>query len=73
MSALCDTLEVGVAGYCAWLSETQSLQEQRDRELMPLVGNIFWQHKRRYGPRRIAYELNVLGHVERFAKLLKLR
>jgi len=74
--ALCDTLEVSRAGYYAWLSETQSLQEQRDRELMPLVCNIFWQHKRRYGARRIAFELNVTGQpcgVERVAKLLKLQ
>ena len=76
MIALCDTLEVSRAGYYAWLSETHSLQEQRDRELMPLVCNIFWQHKRRYGARRIAFELHVRGQpcgVERVAKLLKLQ
>jgi putative transposase len=74
--ALCDTLDVSRAGYYAWLSETHSLKVQRDRELMPLVCNVFWQHKRRYGARRIAFELNVQGQpcgVERVAKLLKLQ
>ena len=37
LAALCETLEVSRAGYYAWRSESQSAQEQRDRELMPLV------------------------------------
>ena len=40
---------------------------------MPLIRDIFWEHKRRYGARRIAYELSVRGEpsgVERVAKLL---
>jgi len=49
LASLCDTLEVSRAGYYAWRSESQSTQEQRDRELMPLVCDIFWKHKRRYG------------------------
>jgi putative transposase len=41
---------------------------------MPLILDIFWQHKRRYGARRIAVELQARGHscgVDRVAKLLK--
>lgn len=43
---------------------------------MPLVRNIFWRHKRRYGARRIAVELaahNQACGVERVAKLLKIQ
>jgi putative transposase len=41
---------------------------------MPLIRHIFWQHKRRYGARRIAVELQAQGRpcgVDRVAKLLK--
>lgn len=74
LSALCVTLEVSRAGYYAWRSSVETAREQRDRELMPLVCDIFWQHKRRYGARRIAVELSVRGQpcgVDRVAKLLK--
>ena len=74
LSALCETLEVSRAGYYAWLVAEQNVREQRDRELMPLVCDIFWHHKRRYGARRIAVELAARGvrcGVDRVAKLLK--
>ncbi len=73
---LCDTLEVSRAGYYAWLAESVTAHQQRDRELMPLVCDIFWQHKRRYGARRIAVELAARGQpcgVDRVAKLLKIQ
>ena len=76
VTALCDTLEVSRAGYYAWLEDVQTQREARDRELMPLVCDIFWQHKRRYGARRIAVELAARGHrcgVDRVAKLLKIQ
>ncbi len=41
---------------------------------MPFICDIFWQHKRRYGARRIAVELQARGRpcgVARVAKLLK--
>jgi len=72
--ALCAALGVSRAGYYAWLSSAETAREQRDRELMPLVCDIFWQHKRRYGARRIAVELSARGQpcgVDRVAKLLK--
>jgi transposase InsO family protein len=71
---VCDTLEVSRAGYYAWHSAADSTQQQRDRELMPLVCDIFWKHRRRYGARRIAVELAAAGQscgVDRVAKLLK--
>lgn len=76
LAALCETLEVSRAGYYAWRSESQSAQEQRGRELTPLVCNIFWKNKRRYGARRIAVELRAMGQpcgVDRVAKLLKIQ
>ena len=43
---------------------------------MPLICDIFWQHKRRYGARRIAVEMAARGQacgVDRVAKLLKIQ
>ena len=43
--------------------------------MLPLVRDILWHHKRRYGARRIAVELFAKGHacgVEKVAKLLKI-
>jgi putative transposase len=74
LTSLCQALEVSRAGYYAWLSADETARQQRDRELMPLIYDIFWNHKRRYGARRIAFELNATGHpcgVDRVAKLLK--
>jgi putative transposase len=71
---VCAVLEVSRAGYYAWLSEVETAREQQDRKLMPVIANIFWKHKRRYGARRIAVELQAIGQpcgVDRVAKLLK--
>ena len=71
---MCDALEVSRAGYYAWQLHSETAREQQDRELMPLIRHIFWQHKRRYGARRIAVELQAQGQpcgVDRVAKLLK--
>jgi transposase InsO family protein len=76
VAALCDTLLVSRAGFYAWRREAESARARRDRQLMPLVHNIFWHHKRRYGARRIAVELNSQGQscgVDRVAKLLKIQ
>lgn len=76
MAAVCDTLLVSRAGFYAWRQETQSARALRDRELAPLVYNIFWRHKRRYGARRIAVELAAQGQacgVDRVAKLLRIQ
>jgi putative transposase len=76
VAAVCNTLVVSRAGYYAWRSAAASARQQRDRELMPLVRNIFCKHKRRYGARRIAVELVAAGEpcgVDRVAKLLKIQ
>ena len=73
VTAVCDALGVSRSAYYAWRDERATVREQRDEQLMPLVRDIFWEHKRRYGARRIAFELSVRGEtcgVERAAKLL---
>lgn len=74
--SLCDVLEVSRAGYYAWQSEHETESQRRDRELMPVVCDIFGHHKRRYGARRIAVELQARGlpcGVDRVSKLLKMQ
>ncbi len=76
MSAICDTLLVSRAGFYAWRSDVESARQRRERELLPLVRDIFWHHRRRYGARRIAVELQAQGQpcgVDRVAKLLKMQ
>ena len=73
VTAVCDVLAVSRSAYYAWRDERATVREQRDEQLMPLVRDIFWEHQRRYGARRIAFELGVRGEpcgVERVAKLL---
>ena len=54
---LCDVLEVHRSGYYAWRLGGQGRRVQEDEALKPLIREIFWEHKRRYGARRIAREL----------------
>jgi putative transposase len=74
VSQVCQTLSVSRSGFYAWRSAAETAREQRDAELTPLVSEIFWKHKRRYGARRIAVELSERGErcgVVRVAKLLE--
>jgi putative transposase len=73
-SAVRASLEVSRSGFYAWRSGEESHREARDRELVVEIRQIFWQHRRRYGARRIAAELRRRGTacgVARFARLLK--
>jgi putative transposase len=54
-------LNVSRSAYYTWLKGTETIYETRDQQLQPLVRNIFHQHRRRYGARRIAKELNATG------------
>lgn len=74
VSSVCDTLEVSRAGFYAWRSSEETARQRRDRELTPLIADVFWKHQRRYGARRIAVELLAMGQpcgVDRVAKLMK--
>lgn len=74
VSVVCEVLSVSRSGFYAWQSKGLSQREARDEELMALIRDIFWQHRRRYGARRIARELAAQGErcgVARVAKLLE--
>lgn len=71
---VCDLLEVSRSGFYAWRSKQESDREVRDQELVPVIQEVFWHHRRRYGARRIAVELSSRGiacGVARVARLLK--
>jgi transposase InsO family protein len=74
VSAICDVLSVSRSGFYAWQSRGVCARDQRDAELTPLVREIFHEHRRRYGARRIAAELAHRGEpcsVARVARLLE--
>lgn len=74
VSQVCETLSVSRSGFYAWRSVGESKRSGRDAQLLPLISEVFWKHKRRYGARRIAYELAQAGErcgVARVARLLK--
>ena len=54
---LCRTLNVSRSAYYAWRKGEPSTRQREDNRLMPMIRSIFWEHKRRYGARRIAVEL----------------
>jgi transposase InsO family protein len=75
-SAVCNVLAVSRSGFYAWRSQEESLRENDDQEMSPLIDEIFWHHRRRYGARRISVELSRRGlacGVARVARLLKTR
>ena len=74
MAVVCQALAVSRAGYYAHVRAGTSPREQEDARLRPLVREIFWEHKRRYGARRIAAELAARGETcspRRASRLLK--
>jgi putative transposase len=74
VSLVCDVLEVSRSGFSAWRSRQESQREVRDQELTPIIQEIFWHHRRRYGARRVAAELtrrDIACGVARVARLLK--
>lgn len=74
VSEVCDILEVSRSGFSSWRSHSASAREHRDQELLPIIQEIFWYHKQRYGARRIAAELarrDIACGVARVARLLK--
>lgn len=73
-SAVCDALDVSRSGFYAWRSTEELHRAAADRELTPVICEVFWHHRRRYGARRIAVALSQRGiacGVARVARLLK--
>lgn len=62
MIHLCEVLNVSRAAYYQWRVSGFSTRELTDLELQPIVRNVFQQHRRRYGARRIAIELQSMGY-----------
>lgn len=54
---LCETLNVSRCAYYAWRHEELGERQREDNRFMPMIRSVFWEHKRRYGARRIAVEL----------------
>jgi transposase InsO family protein len=74
MTAVCQALGVSRAGYYAHARNSIGPREQEDARLRPLVRQIFWESKRRYGARRIAVELTARSEIcgpGRVSRLLK--
>jgi putative transposase len=74
VTTICQILEVSRSGFQTWRSQQVSQRDLRDRELTPIIGEVFWHHRRRYGARRIAEELqrrDIACGVARVARLMK--
>lgn len=74
VAVVCQTLGVSRAGYYAQADTGAGQRAQEEARLRPQVQQIFWEHKRRYGARRIAAELRARGEAcgpGRVGRLLK--
>ena len=61
VSHLCDALSAHRNGYYQWSDSSENIYQQQDQRLAPMVEDIFFQHRRRYGARRISMELKDRG------------
>ena len=57
VAALCEILGVSRSAWYAWQQESDGPQRRTDRQLRPLIRDVFHEHRRRYGARRIVAEL----------------
>lgn len=57
VTELCDALDVSRSAYYGWKNARPNRYQRQDLQLGPMVKDIFYQHRRRYGARRIAAEL----------------
>jgi putative transposase len=73
-TTVCDALDVSRSAYYAWRNGGPTTHEREVESLTATIVAIFWQHRRRYGARRIAAELGDRGIVcspRRAGKVLK--
>ena len=73
VALLCEVLNVSRAAYYRWRGGELSARRLEDNRLRTIIRNIFWEHKRRYGARRIAKELaarKLPGARRRVARLM---
>jgi putative transposase len=57
VSLLCKSLNVSRSAYYAWREDEVCARKRDDNRLRPMIRSVFWEHRRRYGARRIAVEL----------------
>ena len=69
---LCDALNVHRNGYYQWTGTTENTYQRQDSKLIPMVQDVFFQHRRRYGARRISIELKDRGESCSRAKARKI-
>jgi putative transposase len=62
-TSVCDVLAVSRSAYYAWLHGPLSQREREMESLSETIRAIFWQHRRRYGARRIVEELADSGTI----------
>lgn len=62
VSQLCDVLGVSRVAFYQWSRRSLYKHEQRELELERVLRNVFLQHRRRYGARRLAVELQSMGY-----------
>lgn len=62
VSQLCDVLGVSRVAFYQWNRRPLSHREQVAPELEQVLRNVFLQHRRRYGARRLAVELQSMGY-----------
>ena len=63
VAAVCDTLKVCRSAFYVWRDGEPTTRDDETTELTLTIRAIFWQHRRRYGARRIAAELADRGVV----------
>jgi putative transposase len=74
VARLCQVLAVPRSRYYAWRGGSRSRRAQGNEAMKPVIREIFWEHRRRYGARRIAEELSARGTrcgVARTGRLLR--
>lgn len=72
--AVCEALHVSRSAYYAWRQDQPCARQLADNRLRPLIRSVFWEHRRRYGARRIAIELTARGQScgrPRVSRLMK--
>jgi transposase InsO family protein len=71
ITQVCSFLEVNRTAFHAWRVAEPTVFQEQDAQLAPLVRIIFRKHRRRYGARRIARELQEGGHPCSIRKVSK--
>jgi transposase InsO family protein len=74
VESVCEVLGLTRSAFYAWKSSNPSERERGDEQLAPVVRELFWKHRRRYGTRRLIPDLAERGFEcgrRRLAKTLK--